>query len=143
MKTSPVTVLLVEDDDIDIEAVRRAFHEKKILNPMRIARDGVEALEILRGQNGQEPISTPYMILLDINMPRMNGFEFLDVIRSDPKLKKAVVFVLTTSDDDQDMMRAYERNVAGYIVKSEAGSGFLDAVALFDHYWRVVELPKG
>ena len=142
MKTEPLQVLLVEDDEIDVEAVRMAFEEQRILNPIRIACDGIEALEILRGENGQEKIDPPYLILLDINMPRMNGFEFLDVLRADPNLRKAVVFVLTTSADDEDKMRAYDRNVAGYIVKTKAGSGFLDAVRMLDHYWRIVELPK-
>lgn len=142
MSTEQVNVLLVEDDEIDVEAVRRAFHERRILNPITIARDGIEALEILRGENGKEPIASPFLILLDINMPRMNGFEFLDVLRADEDLCKSVVFVLTTSTDDEDKMRAYAKHVAGYIVKSKAGAGFLDAVSMLDHYWRVVELPK-
>lgn len=141
MSTAPLNVLLIEDDEIDIEAVQRAFKEQKILNPIHVARDGVEGLEMMRGENGQEKITSPYLILLDINMPRMNGFEFLDVVRADPQLNKSIIFVLTTSSDDEDKMRAYERHVAGYIVKSRAGIGFLDAVKMLDSYWRVVELP--
>lgn len=142
MSTAPLNVLLVEDDEIDVEAVQRAFREQKILNPIHVARDGVEGLEIMRGENGREKIKTPYLVLLDINMPRMNGFEFLDAVRADPILNKTIIFVLTTSSDDEDKMRAYERHVAGYIVKSKAGTGFLDAVKMLDTYWRIIELPR-
>ena len=82
MNGKPVTILLVEDDDIDAETVRRALEELKIGNPLRVARDGLEGLEILRGENGHEAIEKPYLILLDLNMPRMNGLEFLAAIRS-------------------------------------------------------------
>ena len=143
MTASTVSILVVEDDFIDLEAIRRAFADQRIANPIVPARDGVEALEILRGENGKRKIMPPYVILLDINMPRMNGFEFLEVLRSDPELKKTIVFVLTTSEDDEDMIRAYEHNIAGYIVKTKAGTGFLEAVTMLDHYWRVVELPRG
>jgi CheY-like chemotaxis protein len=140
--TGTATILLVEDDEIEAEAVTRAFGRCRIANPIRYARDGLEALDILRGTNGQTVLEGPYIILLDINMPRMNGLEFLDTIRADSHLKRAIVFMLTTSSADEDMTRAYEKNVAGYIVKNRAGDGFLKAVTMLDHYWRVVELPK-
>jgi len=142
METNSVTLLLVEDDEIDVEAIKRALEETKVVNPIRLARDGIEGLEILRGENGQEKIESPYVILLDINMPRMDGFEFLEQIRADEALMNSIVFMLTTSSSDSDMMRAYEKNIAGYIVKSRAGDGFLKAVDMLDRYWRVVELPK-
>lgn len=137
-----INLLLVEDDEIDVKAIKRAFKELKIANPMRVARDGLEALDILRGTNGQEPLARPYMILLDLNMPRMDGLEFLQELRADPALRQAIVFVLTTSRAEEDRMRAYEKNVAGYMVKSAAGRSFLDALAMLDHYWRVVEMPE-
>ena len=138
---SSVSILLVDDDEIDVQVVLRAFQERRIANPISVAHDGVEALEIMRGENGREKIQHPYLVLLDINMPRMNGFEFLDEIRNDPALRKTVVFMLTTSEADEDMMRAYERNVAGYIVKGRAGSDFLQATELLELYWKLVELP--
>ncbi|CCQ74321.1 response regulator [Magnetospira sp. QH-2] len=141
MIPATVTVLLVDDDEVDVEGVKRAFAEHKIANPVRVARDGVEGLEILRGTNGQVMLDRPYLILLDINMPRMNGFEFLEALRADPDLKQSVVFMLTTSATDEDRARAYDQNIAGYIVKSRAGIGFLETVTMLDHYWRVVELP--
>ena len=136
-----VHVLLVEDDEVDVMAVRRAFRERKIANPLRVARDGVEALSILRGTDGESPIARPYMILLDLNMPRMNGIEFLEELRADPDHHSAIVMVLTTSDEDRDRMAAYDQHVAGYIIKSDIGGGFTALVDMLDHYWKVVEFP--
>jgi len=136
-----VTVLLVEDDDIDAETVFRSFKKLKIGNPVRHARDGEEALEILRGTNGAEPIEGPVIVLLDLNMPRLGGHGFLREIRNDPVLGETVVFVLTTSNADEDLHKAYKKNVAGYIVKYEAGKGFIDAVKMLRQFWQVVTFP--
>lgn len=137
----PVTVLVVEDDDVDLMAIQRGFKQHKVANELVCAKDGVEALQILRGEEGRAALAAPYIILLDLNMPRMNGFEFLQTIRQDVALRSAIVFVLTTSKSDEDRAKAYLSNVAGFIVKADAGRGFLGAVEMLDHYWRVVELP--
>lgn len=139
--STDVTFLIVEDDDVDVIALERAFDQLKISNKKVVARDGVEGLEILRGEGGHEKISAPFIILLDLNMPRMSGLEFLEEIRNDPNLRKSIVFVLTTSDDDRDKVSAYEKHVAGYIVKADPSNGFMKAITMLDHYWRVVELP--
>ncbi len=136
-----IQVLLVEDDEIDVMAVKRAFTELKIANPIHTAGDGLEALSILRGEEGQKPLSKPYLILLDINMPRMNGIEFLKEIRKDPEHKSAIIFMLTTSNHEQDIIESYKQNVAGYIVKSDFDKGFLNVIELIDHYWRIIEFP--
>lgn len=141
MTGKTVTVLLVDDDDVDVMALQRMFKKQKIANPVRVASDGREALDILRGDNGAEQIARPYLILLDLNMPRMNGIELLDEIRSDPTLASSLVFVLTTSQDETDRWKAYKRNVAGYLVKSNPADGFINAVQMLDHYWRVIEFP--
>ncbi len=141
MTDKTVTFLLVEDDEVDVKAIERSLSELRICNPLLVARDGREALEHLRGQNGREKIRSPFLILLDLNMPRMNGLEFLAELRSDPELNTSVVFVLTTSKDDRDRLSAYEKHVAGYIVKSNVANSFSEAMKLIDHYWRVVELP--
>ena len=136
-----VHVLLVEDNVIDQEAFRRAFQRERIGNPITTATDGLEALALLQGSHGADPLGRPYLILLDLNMPRMNGLEFLTALRADPSLKDSVVFVLTTSRRDEDRVASYDLNVAGYIVKSDVGAGFVRLIALLDHYSRVVELP--
>jgi CheY-like chemotaxis protein len=136
-----VHLLLVEDDDVDAEAVIRAFRKNKIANPFTVVPDGIEALKVLRGEDGRKSIPRPYMILLDLNMPRMNGLEFLSIIRKDPELHDSIVFVLTTSSAEKDIVAAYGENVAGYLVKSEAGESFFNMVEMLQHYWRIVEFP--
>lgn len=133
-----VTILLVEDDDIDAKAVQRAFTKLRIANSMHRAKDGIEALEYL--ENGV--VRHPFIILLDLNMPRMGGLEFLSQIRSDKRWSDCVVFILTTSKADEDVLQAYQQHIAGYIVKENLQQGFDELVKLLDHYWRVVELPS-
>jgi CheY-like chemotaxis protein len=136
-----VTFLLVEDDEVDVQAMRRAFMRLRLANEMVVTRDGIEALDLLRG-NGRPALERPFIVLLDLNMPRMGGIEFLEVIRADAALNDAVVFVLTTSAEERDRVDAYRNHVAGYIVKQELSSGgLLDAIDMLDRYWRVVELP--
>ncbi|MCA9261337.1 MAG: response regulator [Planctomycetales bacterium] len=135
-----VEVLLVEDDDVDAEATLRAFRKARIANAVYRVRDGVEGLAVLRG-TGAIAIKRPFLVLLDLNLPRMDGIDFLREVRSDPSLADTLVFVLTTSDDERDKNAAYERQVAGYIVKSRAGRDFAELTELLDHYWRVVEFP--
>ena len=141
MAAQPVHVLLVEDDEIDAEAVQRAFAELKITNPITRASDGYEAFDRLRGENGCERLPRPYIILLDLNLPRMNGLEFLRQLRTDKELKSSVVFVLTTSRDEQDMVAAYNLQVAGYFLKTAVGEGFFNLPRMMETYWRIVEFP--
>ena len=136
-----VNLLLVEDDEVDVQGLKRAFSKGRIANPITTARDGIEALEILRGLNGRTKLPKPHLILLDLNMPRMNGIEFLEEIRGDEELKGTVVFMITTSKADEDKARAYGHNVAGYIVKQDPANTFMEAVSLLEHYWKVVEFP--
>lgn len=142
MNGKTATLLIVEDDELDLMGIQRALKELKINNPMARAKDGLEALDMLKGQNGHEKLSKPYIILLDLNMPRMDGVEFLEAIRKDENLKRSVVFVLTSSDADTDIMRAYNYHIAGYIVKSDAKESFKEAISLLDTYWTIVLLPE-
>jgi len=134
-----VRILLVEDDDIDAMAVERGLRKFKLTNPISRAKNGLEALDILREKN---KVMRPYVILLDLNMPIMGGLEFLEKIRDDVELKDAVIFVLTTSAADEDLTAAYKKNIAGYIVKSDTKGGFHDVINMLDCYWRHVLLPK-
>jgi CheY-like chemotaxis protein len=130
-----VTILLVEDDEVDVKALKWAFEKLKVANPLVVARDGVEALEML----GDLP--RPYLIITDINMPRMNGIELLRKIRQSDQFRDSIVFVLTTSNDEQDKIDAYDLNVAGYMLKTDMGTSFSRAISLIDNYWKVVEFP--
>jgi CheY-like chemotaxis protein len=133
-----LNILLVEDDTVDVTNVRRAFERNKILNPLYVAGDGVAALELLRSSAMPE---TRRLILLDINMPRMNGIEFLREIRADPTLARTPVVVLTTSNDEQDRVEAYNLNVAGYLLKPVTFNNFVNVMAALNAYWSLVELP--
>lgn len=138
---SPLHVLLVEDDDVAAESVMRSMHKAGIPCNITWVEDGQAALEVLRERDPQRKAPRPRLILLDLNMPRMNGFEFLEVVRADPKLKEEVIFVLTTSSADADRSRAYDENVAGYMVKSAVGPQFSKLTQLLDGYRRAVQLP--
>lgn len=137
-----ITILLVEDDDVAAEAVSRNLKKMSIDYPIVHANDGQEALDILLNKHPDKKIIRPFLVLLDLNMPRMNGFEFLNIIRNDKHLKDSVVFVLTTSDDDKDRSRAYHECIAGYMVKSSVGPQFAKLAALLESYKMAVTLPK-
>jgi CheY-like chemotaxis protein len=137
----PLNILLVEDDDGDAKAVRRAFQRAKIANPILRAVDGIQALDILKGTNGKEKVPSPCMLLVDLNMPRMSGLELVKALREDEELHHTIAFILTTSKREEDKTAAYDLNVAGYIVKQTAGLDFLNLVNLVDCYWRIVEMP--
>jgi CheY-like chemotaxis protein len=137
-----LNILLVEDDSVDVMNVQRAFVKNNITNPLHIAFNGVEALNMLRGSNGKPKLNpSPRIILLDINMPKMNGLEFLRELRNDEDLKSVSVFVMTTSNDDQDKIEAYNLNVAGYILKPLSFEKFVNAVAVLNSYWKLCEQP--
>jgi CheY-like chemotaxis protein len=122
-------------------AIRRSLRELKITNPVIAARDGIEALEHLRGENGHTMLHSP-LVLLDLKMPRMGGIEFLEEVRSDPLLQPLLVFVMTTSSAVEDRIKAYAKNVAGYILKYRAGNSFQDALSMLESYLRIIELPS-
>jgi len=136
-KPEDVSLLLIEDDDVDAMTIERSFLKQRIANPIIRAYDGLEALELLRSRD----ITRPLVILLDLQMPRMSGLEFLKELRADENLSDLVVFVLTTSESEEDMLSSYRQHIAGYFVKGEAGEQFLDIVNVLDSYWKVVHLP--
>ncbi len=142
MRHPPLHILLVEDDEIDAEQLLRAFRQHQITNPVTHVIDGVDALYALRGEGGYPRLPRPYIIILDINMPRMNGLEFLQALRRDPELKRSVVFILTTSARDEDIMAAYNEQIAGYLLKSRVNQEFLEFIKLLNLYHVMVELPR-
>lgn len=137
-----VNILLVEDDEVDVMNVQRAFKKNNILNPLTVAYNGVEALDKLRGTNNTPKINPlPRIILLDINMPKMNGLEFLKELRADPALHHISVFIMTTSNDDKDRIEAYNYNVAGYVIKPITFENFVEAVSILNNFWQLCEQP--
>jgi len=136
-----VTLLLVEDEDIDAETVKRCMTTGKIANPLVRARDGIEALDLLRGTNGVRKLTQPVMLLVDIRMPRLDGIGLIQAVRTDPELTRTVIFVLTTSEDDRDRMSAYDSHVAGYIVKSKTHDDILSLYKMLEYYLLIVVSP--
>ena len=133
-----LNILLVEDDQVDVMNVKRAFERNRITNPLFVASDGIEGLRMLR--DGSVPTDRR-LILLDLNMPRMSGIEFLREVRQDPDLQQTPVVVLTTSNDERDKIDAYNLNVAGYLLKPVTFVNFVEAMAALNKYWTLVELP--
>lgn len=136
-----LNVLLVDDDDVDAESVIRSL--RRGTGPLNVlwVEDGLEALEVLRGEHPVLTIERPLVVLLDLNMPRMDGFEFLGALRHDPALSDLVVFVLSTSAAETDRTRAYHENIAGYLVKSFVGPQFSKLVRMLAGYQAAVTLP--
>jgi len=141
MKPSQVTILLVDDDDVDAAAVIRGLAGAKIDNPVMRARDGGEALDMLRGTNGKQKMRPPYLLLVDVNMPKINGLELVRRIRSDRVLQRTIVFMLTTSDSDRDLTAAYDAHVAGYIVKTNGADQFSKLARMLEYYLQIVAPP--
>ncbi len=136
-----LNILLVEDDEVDVMNVQRAFKKNNITNPLYVANNGLEALAILRGNS--DLLAMPRerrLILLDLNMPKMNGIEFLRELRVDAELKQIPVVVLTTSNEDKDKVEAYNLNVAGYILKPVTFSNFVQTMATLNKYWTLSEM---
>jgi CheY-like chemotaxis protein len=138
MSDRMLNILLVEDDEVDVMNVRRAFERNNVSNPLYVAGNGLEALQMLR--DGTVP-SERRLILLDLNMPKMNGIEFLQALRADPELASSSVVVLTTSNDEQDKIDAYNLNVAGYLLKPVTFSNFCERMTALNKYWTLVEMP--
>jgi len=138
MNHEQLTILMVEDDDVDAEGMRRSFQKRRIGNTIVRAHDGLEALELLK--SGAIPL--PYIILLDLQMPRMSGIEFLSQIREDPVLQSSVVFVLTTSQAEEDITAAFNKQIAGYFVKDDVGANFCQMLDMLEGYWRIAYLPS-
>lgn len=143
MEDKKIHILLVEDDEVDVMNVRRAFKKNNIVNPLYLAANGLEALAMLRGEAGSEPVipAERRLILLDLNMPRMNGIEFLRELRLDRALRSIPTIVLTTSNEDRDKVEAYNLNVAGYILKPVTFSNFVDVMSTLNKYWMLNEIP--
>ncbi|MGJ8628980.1 MAG: response regulator [Sulfitobacter sp.] len=136
-----MNILLVEDNDVDVLLFQRAFRKSGISSSVVRAKDGVEALEILNGKDADKEIPRPYVILLDINMPRMNGHEFLKELRASAQIASSRVVVVTTSNDPQDIELAYGRFASGYVVKPSGTAEMANVIKSLHEYWSISESP--
>jgi len=132
-------ILLVEDDSVDAIMVKRALESLKVTNPLVTLTDGEEALDYLGNHNDKQPC----IILLDLNLPKMDGLEFLKVIKADNELRKIPIVALTTSDDKRDITESFKHGIAGYMVKALDSKGFVETMRIIDQYWTLSELPNG
>jgi CheY-like chemotaxis protein len=137
MDEKVINILLVDDDEVDVMTVKRAFARANISNPIFVATNGIEALEMLR--KDALPAKRR-LVLLDINMPKMNGIEFLRELRADPELQHITVVALTTSNADRDRVDAYKLNVAGYLLKPVTFQQFAEVMATINKYWALMEM---
>lgn len=133
-------LFFIDDDEIDILAIKRALKKKNIKNPIFDAKDGQEAWNKLNGIDAT-PIPTPYIIFLDLNMPKMNGIELLKKIRNTDKFKKIIIFIMTTSDNQRDKDQVYNLNVAGYIIKNSHSGNFDKIAEMIRLYSEIVSMP--
>ena len=137
-----INILVVDDDDVSSEAVLRVLGKTALNFTLTTAADGLEGLQILRGEHPAKEIRPPLLVLLDLNMPRMDGLDFLDHLRADPELHTTVVFVFTTSNLDLDRDASYAKHIAGYIVKSDVGPQYSKLAELFISYGKSITLPQ-
>lgn len=130
-------ILLIEDDDVDVMTVRRALQDLKVSNQLIPINDGEEAIEYLK----KESTTKPCIDLLDLNMPKMDGVEFLKIVKADKILKKIPVVILTTSNSDRDVTETFELGAAGYMVKSVDYEKFVETIQAIEQYWTLSKLP--
>ena len=131
-------ILLVEDDTVDAKTIKRAFEDLKVRNKIIHVTNGEEALEYLQNSHNKKP----RVILLDLNMPKMNGIEFLQAVKPDATLKQIPVVVLTTSSEEEDIVKSFNLGVAGYITKPGTYAGFVEKLKTVEIYWSFSELPN-
>jgi CheY-like chemotaxis protein len=138
-----IHILLVDDNEGDILLTREALEDARIVNRISIAHDGVEAIRFLKKKLPFEDCDRPDLILLDINLPKMNGTEVLTIIKSDPDLKRIPVIMLTTSSAEKDIIASYDNYANCYITKPVDLDRFMDVVRTIEDFWiSIVKLPK-
>ena len=138
MRAKHKPILLIEDDQVDAMIVERALKEIRVSNPLDMACNGEEALDYLRDPEKENPC----IMLLDLNMPKMNGVEFLREVKSDDSLKKIPILVLTTSREVGDRKDTFSNGVAGYMIKPVEYKDFVEVIKTIDKYWTLSELPE-
>jgi CheY-like chemotaxis protein len=142
-RPDPIEVLLVEDDPGDVLLIREAFEDNKVANRLHVVADGVEALEFMRRENGNEDAPRPDLVLLDLNLPRKDGREVLAEVKADDDLRSIPIVVLTTSQAEEDVLRSYDLHANAYVTKPVDFDRFIGVVRQIDQFFvSVVKLPK-
>lgn len=141
MPLSTIHLVVIDDDEVDVESIVRSLNRNGIFGQITVFHDGLEALHALQGPERKALQTRPLLILLDLDLPRLSGIEFLDALRRDPQLRGTVVFVLTLSDRQEDKLAAYDRQVAGYLLKSNVGEDFSLLPRLLRSYCRLAAWP--
>jgi len=143
-ETRPIEILLVEDNPGDVRLTREAFRDAKVRNNMVVAGNGLEAMAYLKQENEHAKAVRPDLVLLDLNLPRMNGFEVLDAIKADESLKRIPVIILTTSQAEQDILRSYNLYANAYVTKPMNLEQFIIAIRAIEGFWlEIVKFPNG
>ena len=146
-QTQPITIVMADDDADDRQMTKEAFEENHLINDLRFVSDGVELIDYLKRRGkyvDPESSPTPGLILLDLNMPKMDGREALKEIKADPALRSIRIVVLTTSKDEEDILRSYDLSATSYITKPVTFEALVDIVKTLGKYWlEIVELPSG
>ncbi|MCU0877261.1 MAG: response regulator [Pirellulaceae bacterium] len=144
--TKPITILMADDDADDRQMTLEAFGESRLANDLRFVEDGAELMDYLFHRNryaDPQNAPRPGLILLDLNMPKMDGREALQAIKSDPDLKTIRVVVMTTSKADEDILRTYDLGAESYVTKPVTFQALVDVIATMGRYWlEIVELPS-
>ena len=130
-------ILLIDDDDVDVMTMNRALRDLKVTNQLVPIGDGEEAIEYLRDESAAKPC----IVLLDLNMPKMDGAEFLKTVKADKALKKIPVVILTTSNSDMDVIESFDLGAAGYMIKTSEYEGLLETIKTIAQYWSLCERP--
>ncbi|MCT4578761.1 MULTISPECIES: response regulator [Donghicola] len=136
-----IEVLIAEDEDLDRFLLESAFKKKQVTNPIRFFENGRELISFLK-ENVSDSLHDKFIVLTDLNMPIMNGFELLAELRSDPLMRRIPVFVLTSSSDETDIKRASELGIAGYISKENAGEDFMQGIELIGKWITICSVPE-
>ena len=141
MPDKHVHIVMIDDDEVDVEAVARLLSKQAVSFTLTVFHNGREAQDALSGDFGRRLLTEPYLVLLDLNMPRMNGFELLDWLRSHPVWQRSIIYVFTTSEAAADVERAYRHFVAGYLPKTHLGPGYTNLLSLLDTLSGTVHFP--
>lgn len=137
-----IKIIVIDDDDVDAQSIERSLRSADVNNEIIRAYDGIDALDLLKGANGKEKLTKPYILLIDLMMPRMDGITFIKTLRFESDITPEMIFVLSGTDSDEQCTQAYDLNITGFIKKDRAGRDFLRLTKILEQYYEVIERDK-